>query len=452
MLLEFIDREAELKILEERYKSKTAEFIVIYGRRRVGKTELIKHFIEEKIHFYFLAKKKKMEEERERFGIKFSEKFNVFLKDTKDWDSLFNKMCENEKEKLVIVIDEFPFWIEKDKSILSDFQHAWDELLVKKNVVLILCGSYVSVMENEVLGYQSPLYGRRTAQIELNKLNFNEFKLFFPKWKIEEIINAYGALDGIPFYIKEFAQENNFFENICNTFWKKGSVLNKEVEFLLSQELREVETYLSIMRSIYEGATKLGEIASKSRVEITNINKYLKTLIDLKFVSTESPVIINRPKQKNHIYKITDNFFSFWLSYVHPFRDEIEIGEMEYLKEFFQKDYSSYLGNIFENICREKLKEISPIKITKIGRWWYQDKEIDIVALNEEKKEILFAECKWANLNYSEARKIIDELKEKSKFVNWERKKEHFCIMAKKLKEKQKLIKEGILAFDLEDF
>ncbi len=452
MILEFVNRKRELKILEERYRSGKAEFVPIYGRRRTGKTELIKQFVKNKPHFYFLAKKKRLDDEMERFRLRFSKNFNVFIPEAKNWEDLFESILKNQKERIVIIIDEFPFWVEKDSSVLSDFQHLWDELLSNKNIFLILCGSSVSVMESDVLGYKSPLYGRRTAQIEVNKLGFEDFLQFFPKWGLEETIKAYGALDGIPFYIKEFEPNRSFSENIKATFWRSGAVLNKEADFLLSQELREVDVYLSIMRSIFEGANKLNEIATKSRVEITNINKYLKVLIDLKFVSTESPVIINIQKRKNFLYRLSDNFFNFWLSYVYPFKDDIEIGEIESLEGFFKKDYNRYLGFVFESVCRQVVPKLNiPLKHTKIGRWWYQDKEIDLVCLEENKKEVMFIECKWSDLTENQARKVLEELKEKTKFVRWERKKEYLGLIGKKIIGKEKLRKEGFFVWDLKD-
>ncbi len=453
MLLHFIDREQELKILEDKYASNKPELIPIYGRRRVGKTELIRQFIKDKPHFYFLAKKKRLGDELERFRLKFSKDFNVFIQEVKSWDAVFEEICNHKQgERLVVVIDEFPFWVEKDTSILSDFQHLWDEVLKGKNIFLILCGSYVSIMENDVLGYKSPLYGRRTGQIEVNRLGFREFVKFFPRWNLDEVIKAYGALDGVPFYIKEFEIGKSFTENVNCTFWKSGSILNKEAEFLLAQELREVEVYLSIMRSIFEGASKLNEIATKSSVEITNINKYIKVLIDLKFIATESPVIVNVPKRKNYVYKISDNFFSFWLSYVYPFKDDIEIGEIAHLKTFFAKDYDRYIGFVFENVCKQIVRNFRlPIGQTKLGRWWHKDKEIDLVCLDENKKEALFFECKWSALSESKARNILEELEGKSKFVGWKRKKDYFGLFGKRVFGKEELRKEGFVVFDLKD-
>jgi len=456
MILKFINREKELGFLNERYRSRTAEFIPMYGRRRVGKTQTIKQFIQDKPHFYFLARKRDPELEMKPFAEKISRKFNVFLDRSDSWEGIFEgiakKIIRNSRRKFLIIIDEFPYWIEKDKSIVSEFQYAWDEILSKENVFLILCGSSVSMMETDVIGYKSPLYGRRTGQIKLGILSFKNFTKFFPNLDMEEIMKLYGSADGIPFYIKEFDPKKRFMENIGNTFWQSKSILNAEAEFLLKEELREVEKYLSIMRSVFGGSTKLNEIASKSRVDITNINKYLNTLINLGFMRKESPVIVNRPKRKNYIYRISDNYFRFWLSYVYPFQSDIEIDETDSLLDFFKRDYPSYMGHVFEDICAEFLINIRDrrgLQFNKIGRWWEKDKEIDLVGINSETRQILFVECKWkAGVN---PEKVLRKLKEKAGFVDWnnDSRKERYCIIAKSFRSRPKL--KNCLLFDLKD-
>ena len=452
MLLKFVNRERELAVLEERYRSGRPELVVIYGRRRVGKTSLIRQFITGKPHVYFLAKKKKVDDERERFRQKFMQEQGIFLPEATTWDGVFEGMHAATKGRLVVVIDEFPFWVEKDRSVLSDIQHLWDETLQNTKVMLILCGSAVSVMETHVLGYGSPLYGRRTAQLEGQKLGFMEVVKFFPTWTLEDCVRAYGALDGIPFYLREFGEGRDFGENVAGTFWNTGSPLNKEAEFLLSQELREVEVYLAILRSVFEGATKLQEIASKSGVLVTNVLKYLKVLIDLKLVAAEVPIAPGRAKQKGALYRIADNFLMFWLSYVYPFRDDIEIGETAGLEAFFRRDYPRYLGFVFEQVCLQMARLLPmPVELQKVGRWWYKNVEIDMVCLDEEKQETFFAECKWSAMTRKEARNVLEALREKAAAVPWRRRKEVFGLFAKKIEGKAELRKEGFVVYDLQD-
>ena len=444
MLLKFINREKELEALENSYESNNPAFIIIYGRRRLGKTELVKRFIKDKRAFYFLAKQEKLELEFERFKEKFAKKHNIFL-EANNWEKLFEEIGEKVKGRLIIVIDEFPYWVIKDEKILSEFQYLWDEILSKQNMVLILLGSYISIMEQKVIGYKSPLYGRRTSQIEVNPLRVTDIKEFFPKYKIQDIIRTYGASDTIPYYLIQFDRNKTFWQNIADTFLNTSNPLYQDAEILLSAELREYNTYFNIIKTIIDGATKLSEIANKSKVDITNISKYLNVLTGLKIIKKIKPATASL-KEKNYLYELEDNYFRFWLTYVYPYKEEIEENTDQHLKNIM-KDHPRYMGKIFEQFITKTLPQIVNMKFSKIGRWWYKDREIDIVALNEQTKKILFAECKWQeNVN---ANRILQELKEKTGFVDWNRnkRKEYYAIFAKSFKKKVK----GCYCFDLKD-
>ena len=440
MILKFINRKSEIKALKQAQKSKKAEFFVIYGRRRIGKTELIKEFSKNTKHFYYLAKKQNIEIEIEEFRNKFSEKFNIYLKENKI-EEIFKEILTkiNLKEKFVIIIDEFPYWIVKDETITSKFQYIWDELLKNKNIFLILCGSYMSIMEEKVLSKKSPLYGRRTGQLKLEPMRIKYLKNFLPKYKIEELIETYGATGTIPFYLKEMNSSTTFLENINNTFFNKANILNKEAEFILREELREPHTYLNILKSIIDGATKISEIATKSKVDITNIHKYLRILTNLKLIKKIKP-INSAPKEKRYIYKVEDNYYRFWLTYIYPYETDIEEDPKSVLKTL-GKNYPRYLSPIFEDFCQKIIRKLN-IKINKLGmktgKWWYKDKEIDIIALNENTKEILFVECKYKHKVNPEP--LLKELKEKAEWMDWnkEKRKEYYAIFAKSFTKKTK--------------
>ncbi len=451
MILKFINRKSELKALEQAYHSKKPEFFIIYGRRRIGKTELIKKFSKDKNHFYYLAKKQNIDIEREEFQKKISERFNIYLKKNENFEELFKELLTkiDLKKKFVLIIDEFPYWIAKDEKIVSEFQYLWDELLKEKNIFLILCGSYMSIMEEKVLGKKSPLYGRRTGQLKIEPMKIKYLKAFLPRYKIEDLIKVYGAVGTIPFYLKEMSDSRNFLDNVKNTFLNKANILNKEAEFLLREELREVNVYFNILKAIVDGATKTSEIATKSRVDITNVNKYLATLVNLKLIKKIKPITAP-PKEKRYLYLLEDNYYQFWLSYVYPYESEIEEDTTIPLK-ILERNYPSYLGFVFEDFCQKAIRNLE-IGIDKagieIGKWWYKDKEIDLVALNKQSKEILFGECKWEDkINVYT---VLNKLKEKAKYVNWfnEDRREHYVIFAKSFKEKIK--EKNVYLVDLE--
>ena len=432
MLLKFVNREKELEKLENAYQEKTAQLWIIYGRRRIGKTELIKHFIKNKPSFYFLAKQQPLKLEFERFKEKISKKLDLYLP-ANSWEELFHQITKKTRKRLVIVIDEFPYWITKDKGILSEFQHLWDENLKNKNIFLILTGSYLSIMEQEVLGYKSPLFGRRTGQIELHPLKTKHISEFLPNYTTEEKIMAYGALDTIPYYLQFFNPEKPFWENIEQTFLDPTHPLHNDAEILLSSELRAYNTYFNIIKVISEGATKLTEISGKTHVNITNIPKYLNTLLKMKIIRKIKPVT-SPPKQKHYLYEIEDNYFRFWLTYIYPFQEEIIEDPASHI-EYIKTDYSRYMGHVFEVFVQKNLRTLTKKSFTTVGKWWDKENEIDIVGLNEKTNEILLAECKWKN-NVN-AEKLLISLKQKSELLKWKKGiKKHFAIFAKSFSKK----------------
>jgi len=451
MLLKFVDRVKEIDVLEQRYKSNKPEFMIIYGRRRIGKTELIKQFTKDKKHFYFLARKEPIELEVDRFRKKISEKFNIFLRETKDFETLFIEILEkiDTSQKFIFLIDEFPYLIEQHKPILSIFQSIWDEVLKNENVFLLLTGSSVSMMETEVLGYKSPLYGRRTGQLKVEPIKINYLNEFLPHYKMKDILKTYGATGGVPYYLKEINSKKSFLNNIRDTFFNKSNILYQEAEILLREELREPNTYFNILKAMTDGATRLSEISAKSLVHITNINKYISVLETLKLVRKEYP-ITQPAKLRNFLYKVDDNYFRFWLSYVYPYREEIE-EQPKSILEFVKKDYPRYMGPIFEETIRQYMRSLTAINFNKIGKWWYKGEEIDIVGLNENKKEIVFFECKWSEISYSKSLKILERLKEKAELVQWlnDKRKEYYGLVARKIENKKSLKDLGFLVYDL---
>ena len=451
----FVDRVDELSFLEERFKSGRAELIVIYGRRRIGKTELIKQFMKDKDGFYFLARKQNMDLELERFGKKFGKKFNIFM-ESRTWDDIFEVITKFiRSERFVIAIDEFSYWMDKEPAICSILQSIWDESLSKTRCFMILCGSTIGMMES-LLTYGNPLYGRRTGQWKVDQLSFFDINSFFPNYDIEELIKAYACVSGIPQYLLEFNPEFSVKENIEETFLNKGNILYDDAERILKDELREPIVYLNIMERINDGETTMSEISKKTKVDITNLSKYINVLKRMGLLKKEYPPTVVERKKRKGIYRIADNYFRFWLRFIHPFKDEIEIGNYRF--ESFENKFNRYLGEIFEDISKQFLIQLNknkklPFTPLKIGRWWYKDKEIDIIALNDKSRSIAFFECKWSHLRENECRSILEELKEKSRHVKWfeKERKNHFGIIAKEIKGKNRLRRDGFLVYDLED-
>ncbi|MEK6951842.1 MAG: ATP-binding protein [Nanoarchaeota archaeon] len=459
MIQKFVNRKEELNFLEERYKNKNFEFFVIYGRRRVGKTELIKTFLKGKEHIYFLCDKSGTERNARRFKKSIAEFLKEPIIESNDLEEIFSYLTEKVKDKIIIVFDEFSYLTEKDSAISSVFQVICDEILKKKNIFLILCGSSISMMEEGVLSQKSPLYGRKTAHIKLLPIKFKYFKEFFPLNEIEKNIEFYSILDGIPFYLEKFNDKKSLPRNINEQMLIKKGQFYEEIDFLLKEELREPDIYKTILDAIASGKTKVVEIANGSRIKVQDIDKYLKTLIRLGIIKKENPV--TEVKSKKSIYLIDDNFFNFSFLFLEPNKSKIEIGEIKSIEEKIKIEFSAFVGKKFERLIKnEVLPLINVIEIQKIGKWWGHKKEnkerkaieIDVVALNEKNKEILFCECKWKEkVNIVE---IIKELAEKSKYVNWynETRKESYAIFAKSFDKKIKEFNEKkVYCFDLDD-
>ncbi len=450
MILKFIDREPELRALEELYAQDRAHLVLIYGRRRIGKTELVKQFIKGRQSFYFLARKEPMELELDRLLRSFNRKFNVFI-EARNLEEFFEEV--RKFRKLIFVIDEFPYWVEENKSIPSTFQYIWDEILMDSRIVLILMGSSISTMES-LMSYKNPLYGRRTAQIKLSTLRFFHLREAFPRYSWEDLVKVYGTIDGIPAYLQYFGDSMSVEENIERNFYSRVSILYEDAERLLKDELREPVTYLNILRAINEGKTKLTEIANETKVAVTNLPKYLKTLETLDLVYKEFPVTV-RQRKRFGVYRVKDFYYRFWLRFVYPYRDDIEIGAISF--DDLRRDFNVYLGEVFERVAREFLITLNaegrlPFRFTKIGRWWDKGEEIDLVAVNSLTNEAGFFEAKWKELSRREALRVLRKLKEKSEMVNITGEKRHHGLIARHVEGKEKLRGEGYLVFDMGDF
>ncbi|MBU4300334.1 MAG: ATP-binding protein [Nanoarchaeota archaeon] len=457
MIQQFVDRDEELAFLSERFGSASAEFIILYGRRRVGKTEIIKQFIKNKKSIYFLADRRPEAENIRELQKNMAE----FLKDSlfekvkfENYVELFKEFAEKcRNQRIVLVIDEFSYLMEGNKAIDSIFQKIWDEHLRKTKVFLILCGSSISMMES-LMGYKNPLYGRRTGQWNVELLKFGDARKFLPKYDIENQIKAFSVLDGIPQYLLQFDDKKELIENLKEKVFNRGSFLYIEPEFLLREELREPRNYFSILKSISFGNTTFGEITNHTQLDKTLVSKYIDTLITLHLIEKIYPVTLRKEKTRDTRYKINDNFFDFWFKFIYAHKEDIEENKAEAIEKIMGAEFNTYVGRKFEAICAEFLlaqhrKNLAPFKIEKIGNWWHKDNEIDIIALNESKKEILFCECKWHDK--LDAKRILTKLKERVKFVDWERdvRKEHYAIFAKSFKEKFK--EPNVLLFDIND-
>jgi len=436
-VMKFIDRERELTALEKFWKKKESQFIILYGKRRVGKTELIKQFIEKKSHIYFLAQKINEYENLKILSKKVGEFFDdeiLMRKGFENWQWFFEYLKKHLKKKLILVIDEFPYLTEVNKGISSIFQSGWDEYLKNTPVFLILCGSSISMMEEQVLSYKSPLYGRRTGQIFLKPFSFSMAKKFYPGLSFARGLELYSIAGGNPSYLKRFDSKSSLAINIKENILQPEAFLYNEIEFILREELREPRNYLAILKAIALSKNKISEIVNETALPKSILHKYLFILEDLHIIQKEVPVTEKNPlKSRKGIYKLQDQFFKFWFRYILPNKGNIEEGRTDFVLNEIKKDFNSLVAENYERTAKETIRNYERIffPITKIGRWWDKNEEIDIVALNEGEKKILFGEVKWRNKPIGT--NIYEDLKRKTYKVEWNRdkRKEYFCLFSK---------------------
>lgn len=436
----FSDRKEELRFLEERYGTGKAELVVLYGRRRIGKTELVKHFIQGKPHIYFLCD---LRHERALIG-EMQGKMADFLQEPlfaraefEDWVELFREFSARlpPEKRPVLVMDEFSYLISQDRATPSMFQKIWDEYLKGTNVFLILLGSSVSLMETEVLGHKSPLFGRRTGQWRVDPVAVSCLPDFFPDYESKELIQAYAVLDGIPGYLVKFDSERTVEENILDKIFRRGEYLYEEVDFLLRDEFRKPGNYLMVLEAIARGKERFTEIAHATGFEKPKLSRYLKTLENLHITERVWPVTDTRRGRIVH-HRLQDNFFRFYFNFVFPVKADIEIGNTGPVMERLRERFPAYLGRVFEQVTARHLPGCLPVSFPRIGPWWHREQEIDLVGLDPQKKRALFVECKWKVLEQKEVEIILSELERKAEGVDWHNKerKEMFAVVAKGFK------------------
>ena len=464
----FINRDEELSFLESEYARDSSSLVIIYGRRRVGKTELALKFRSGKPSVYYLSQRFNLEQQVEDFLEKASLQLGIYQPKISKWDEALKFVAQQIKGKPVIIIDEVPYLIEGSNATMSSFQSAWDLHLKDANVMLILLGSSVGMMENEVLGYKSPLYGRRTGQIKVEPLKFAHAAQFFPQKNKEEIVRIYGCLGGVPAYLNKFDQDLSFIDNVNKNILQRATFLYDEAAFLLKEELRAPTNYELILEAISKGKNRISEISDETGIPVQNLPKYLRVLINLGFVTKEWAVVLKKSRdiKTGSIYVLADNFMNFWHTFVYPARSILEINRDAVISRI-ETSYDQYLGRIFEDIAEQYIIDLNiagklPFAFERIGRQWGKipgkkkganTYEIDVVALNDNSKDIMFVECKWQTLTTNNTRQIIEDLKEKSNYVYWnnEKRQEYFAVAAKKIENKSKLRDDGMIVFDLDD-
>ena len=434
----FIGREKEISKLTQLYNTDTFQFPVIYGRRRVGKTALINEFIKDKEAISFTGLESTVAQNLENLSRAIHRYIGtvgeapIYPSFQAALETVF-QLAEN--KRIIFVIDEYPYVAKAYKAFSSIIQTMIDKYKDTSKLYLILCGSSMSFMEEQVLGYKSPLYGRRTAQFRILPFDFAESRKYFKNFSDIDMAQIYGIVGGTPQYLLQMNDTLSVEDNIKSNILDPNSYLFEEPGNLLKQEVQKAALYNAIIAAVATGSTKLSEIASKVGKETSACAICLKKLLALGIVRKETP--FGEKESRKTIYNIDDNLFRFWYRFVPENLSLLQNGMIDIAYNSVSAGLNTYMGPVFEDICKQYLWELNrkgraAIPFISLGRWWGNDpkqrKQVEIDIIGEADKDTaLLGECKWTNEKVDVG--VLDLLIERGKLFHY--KKIHYYLFAK---------------------
>ena len=410
---QFVDRDVKLGQLTDRYESGTADFVVIYGRRRLGKSELVRQSIADRDDaVYYQAVESTAQNQLEQFVDTATAQFPSLRNVRRDWEVLLETLGE---EDAVVVIDEFPFLIEEDESLPSRIQRVWDMELQETGMTLILVGSSISVMENKVLSGSAPLYGRRTAAIDLKPLEVSDARQFFPAYDPETAITAWSIYGGTPYYLQTIDPDEPLGTNVQQGILSERGLLYSEPEFLLRTELRQPNTYFSILRALAHGRRTPNEIAGMAGVESGSLSTYLQKLRRLRLVERHIPVTESPTASKRGRYRIAAPLLRFWFRFVYGNQDQLRVLGDDAYADLVAPDLADYVSPLFERLCQRTLPDLIDRRFRDVGQWWFKEHELDVLGLTDA--GLVAGECKFTTEPVSEG--VLADLERTTSKVRW---------------------------------
>ncbi|MGM0591569.1 MAG: ATP-binding protein [Halobacteriota archaeon] len=409
----FVDRDVELDQLADCYESETADFIVIYGRRRLGKSELVRQSIADRDDaVYYQAVESTAPNQLEQFVDTATAQFPSLRNVRRDWEILLEALGE---EDAIVVVDEFPFLIEEDESLPSRIQRVWDMELQETGMTLVLVGSSISVMEDKVLSGNAPLYGRRTATIDLKPLSVADARQFFPEYDPETAITAWSIYGGTPYYLQTIDPDQQLGTNVQQAILSERGLLYSEPEFLLRTELRQPNTYFSILRALAHGRRTPNEIAGMAGVDSGSLSTYLQKLRRLRLVERHIPVTESPTVSKRGRYRISAPLFRFWFRFVYGKQDQLRLVGDDAYDELVASELADYVSPLFERLCQRALPDLIDRQFRDVGQWWFKEHELDVLGLTAD--GLVAGECKFTSHPVSEG--ALADLERTTVEVRW---------------------------------
>ena len=409
----FVDRDAELDHLTDCYNSDRAEFVVIYGRRRLGKSELVRQSIADRADaVYYQAVESTASNQLEQFVDTAVTQFPALQNVRRDWEALLEALGEQDA---IVVIDEFPFLIQDDDALPSRIQRVWDLTLQETAMTLVLVGSSISVMEENVLSGSAPLYGRRTATLDLAPLSVADARQFFPAYDPETAIAAWSIYGGTPYYLQTIDPDEPLRVNVQASILSERGLLYSEPEFLLRTELRQPNTYFSILRALAHGRHAPNEIAGMAGVESGSLSTYLQKLRRLRLVERHLPVTESSTTSKRGRYRIAAPLFRFWFRFVYGNQDQLRLLGDDAYDELVAPELADYVSPLFERLCQRALPDLVDRQFRDVGQWWFREHELDVLGLTEE--GLVAGECTFTSQPVSEG--VLVDLERTAANVRW---------------------------------
>lgn len=407
----FIGRDDDLSLLQDCYDDAKAQLVIVYGRRRIGKTETLSHFAQGRPTLFFSAQMGTREEQLSEFSRRMFEEgapAGRYLDRYPDWRAALSDLAElpdpEDGRRRLIIFDEFPYLVKSDPSLPSILQNLWDHTLRHRNLMIVLCGSAMSFIEKEILSEKAPLYGRATGVLKMLPMPYWDAVKFFPRYSDEDKALVYAILGGVPQYLSTFDPDRTLEWNIKRYILRRGAALYSEPDVLMREEFRETGKYSTIIRAIALGDTKLNDIATHTLIPPGTLGFYLSSLIEVSIVQREFPVtarIAEQAKGMRGLYRLSDDFFGFWYSFVYPNRSELDSGDIDGVyAENVRPVLHDFASHAFERMCaawlmRESVRGDLPFRLNRVGRWWDRTDEIDVAGLDRSGTKAIVGECKF---------------------------------------------------------